>query len=172
MPFTKTRRTELKAVSINPKEHAKKAQSYLQQAKNICATPSCAYPGASTLLTEQEIKLNILAAEHFRIAGAKHWIDSAHAYAQAAALATGALMDSEKSAELYSEAAIVMEKVDTDLANDHYRKLTFESSMPFIQSRSGLNFLNRKESPFLSTVTHRSTKRRHHSKSAWLPFTR
>ncbi len=154
---------------INSKEHTKKAQGYLQQAKDICATASCAYPGASELLTKQEIKLNILAAEHFRIAGEKHWIDSAHAYAQAAALAAGAMMDSEKSAELYAEAAIVMDRVDTELAKSYYRKLTSESPMHCIQRLSVLSFLNRKENPFRSTVTHHSTKRRHHSKSAWLP---
>ena len=123
MPFSKTCRTDLGAVSINSKEHAKKAQDYLRQAKHAAAMASSAYPGASKLQTKLEIKLVMLAAEHFRIAGQQHWIHSARFYAQAAALSSGAMMDSRKSAELYAEAAMVMEKVDTDFANEYYSKL-------------------------------------------------
>lgn len=125
MPFT--------AVSVNPKEHAEKAQDSLRKAKHAVSMATSAYPGASKLQTKQEIKLIILAAEHFRIAGQQHWTHSARVYAQAAALSSGALMDSRKSAELYTEAAIVMEKVDTDFANEYYSKFNVIKHTDFIQ---------------------------------------
>ena len=121
-PFVKTGRTDLRAVTITPREHAKKAQGYLRQAKHVGATATMGYPGASKLQTKQEINLVLLAAEQFRIAGEQHWIHSAHAYAQAAALTSGAMMDSSQSAKLYAEAALVIEKVDSDFANDYYSK--------------------------------------------------
>lgn len=133
MPFTKTGRTVLGAVTVNPKEHAEKAQDLLRQAKHAVSMATSAYPGASKLQTKQEIKLIILAAEHFRIAGQQHWSQSARVYAQAAALSSGAMMDSRKSAELYTEAAIVMEKVDTDFANEYYSKLNFNKHNAFVQ---------------------------------------
>lgn len=131
MPFVKTSPTDLLAVSINPKEHAKKAQGYIRQAKNIGAMATSTYQGASKLQLKQEIKSIILAAEHYRIVGEKHWLDSAHAYAQAAALISGAVMDSRKSAELYTEAAVVLEKVDTDLASEYYSKLNSQGTYRF-----------------------------------------
>jgi hypothetical protein len=168
VPFVKTGRTELRAVTITPKEHAKKAQGYLRQAKNVGAMATMGYPGASKLQTKQEINLVLLAAEQFRIAGEQHWVHSAHAYAQAAALTSGAMMDSSKSAELYAEAALVIEKVGTDFANDYYSKhdsiveqCTSSDAIPTIL----FNF-HFQENLFRSTVTHRSTKMRHCSKSA------
>ncbi|KAL7535097.1 hypothetical protein ACHAXR_009476, partial [Thalassiosira sp. AJA248-18] len=80
------------------------------------------YPSASELQNKQEISLLTQAAEHFRIAGEKHWYDSANAYALAAALYTEALKDSKMAAEIFTEAAIVMEKVDPDFAIEYYRK--------------------------------------------------
>lgn len=69
------------------------------------------------LQTKQEIKLTLFAAEHFRIAGEHNWFESAKAYAQAAALAAEAQKDPSLAAELYTEAAFVMEKVDIDFAS-------------------------------------------------------
>jgi hypothetical protein len=134
MPFAKTCRTELRAVSTNHEECVVKAQKFLRQAEDIgsrtagrkarCSSidvgpvPKChaTYPSSVELQTKQEIKLTVQAAEHFRIAGDRHWFDSAKAYAQAAALAAEAQKDPSLAAELFTEAAFVMEKVDSDFA--------------------------------------------------------
>ena len=135
MPFVKTGRAELRAVSINHEECAAKAHKFLRQAKDIgsrtagrkarCSSidvgpvPTChtTYPSSVYLQTKQEIKLTVQAAEHFRIAGERHWFDSSKAYAQAAALAAEAQKDPCLVAELFTKAAFVMEKVDSDFAN-------------------------------------------------------
>ena len=134
MPFVKTGRTELRAVSINHEECAAKAQKFLRQAEDIgtrnagrkarCSSielgpvPTChvTYPSPVEIQTKQEIKLTVKAAEHFRIAGERHYFDSSKAYAQAAALAAEAQKDPSLAALLFTEAAFVMEKVDSDFA--------------------------------------------------------
>ena len=90
------------------------------------------YPSASELQTKHEIKLTLQAAEYFRIAGEQHWFDSAKTYGQAAALTAEAMKDPRLAAELYTEAAIVTEKVDTDFANEYYRK--FKLCVSFCQA--------------------------------------
>ena len=148
MPFIKSSRTEFKVVSTNHEEYAEKASTYLRQAEDVGTRTSgrkarciglevdeplqnqclLTYPSASELQTKQEIKLTLQAAEAFRIAGEHHWFDSAKAYAQAAALSAEALKDPIRAAELYTEAAIVVEKVDSYFANDYYRKLLVNKS--------------------------------------------
>jgi hypothetical protein len=159
MPFVKTGRTELRAVSINHEECAAKAQKFLRQAEDVGPVPKCpaTYPSSVKLKIKQEIKLTVQAAEHFRMAGERHWFDSAKAYAQAAALAAEAQKDPSLAAELFTEAAFVMEKVDSDfstsitvkaisqhcdatqyinaarleerMANNHKKKTNFEASI-------------------------------------------
>jgi hypothetical protein len=124
-----------KSSVINHKECAAKAQKFLRRAEDIgaridgrkvrCSSidvgplQKCpaTYPSHVELQTKQEIKLTLLAAEHFRVAGEHHWFDSAKAYAQAAALAAEAQKNPSLAAELYTEAALVMEKVDSDFAS-------------------------------------------------------
>eukprot|EP00578_Thalassiosira_sp_NH16_P007509 CAMPEP_0181112206 /NCGR_PEP_ID=MMETSP1071-20121207/19692_1 /TAXON_ID=35127 /ORGANISM="Thalassiosira sp., Strain NH16" /LENGTH=341 /DNA_ID=CAMNT_0023196165 /DNA_START=676 /DNA_END=1701 /DNA_ORIENTATION=- len=139
MPFTKTSRTHLRAVSLNHDEYALKAEKYLRQAEEVGARTSgrharciglepqqnqciMAYPSASELQTKHELKLTVQAAQGFRLAGEQYWFDSAKAYAKAAALWKESFKDPKKAAELYKEAAIVIEKIDSDFANEYYRK--------------------------------------------------
>ena len=58
-------------------------------------------------------------------------------YGLNAAIASGAMMDSRQSAELYTEAAMVIEKLDTDFANEYYSKLlNSKENIAFIQRLS------------------------------------
>mmetsp|Transcript_13657 Transcript_13657/g.29335 ORF Transcript_13657/g.29335 Transcript_13657/m.29335 type:complete len:339 (-) Transcript_13657:46-1062(-) len=132
--FAKTNRTELRAVPTNHAECAEKGKKCLKQAEDVGARTSgrnarhqenqciMSYPNASELQTKQEIKLTLQAAEYFRVAGEHHWVDSANAYALAAALHAESMRDPNMAAELFTEAAIVIEKVDCDFANEFYRK--------------------------------------------------
>ena len=143
--FVKTHRTELKAVTTIPSDYVEKAKQYLRQAEAVGArthgrkarpthqgnvAPGRAiktYQDAPEPTTKHEIKLTLWAAEHFRIAGEN--FDSAKAYAVAAALCAEDLQDPKQAAELFTEAAIVMEKVDSDFANEYYSKLSCETSI-------------------------------------------
>ena len=137
MTFVKTNQTELRAVSsssINQEEYAQKAKHFLQQAQHVGARTSgrkarhddnqllLSYPAASELQTKHEIELTLQAAEHFRIAGEHYWFDSSKSYALAAALYSEDLKDPSRAAELFTEAGIISEKVDSDFANEYYRK--------------------------------------------------
>lgn len=70
--------------------------------------------------TKQSIKHTILAAEAFRICGEYHWFDSAKAYGLAASLYAEALHDPKEAANVFTESAIVMEKIDSNFANEYY----------------------------------------------------
>lgn len=126
-------------MTTTPKEHAALARQQLSRAEAVGARTSgrAARPtrrgegapgreGAAgpklghRSATRQEIKLTVMAAEHFRIAG-EHF-DSGKAYSIAAALCAEDLQDPRRAAELFTEAAIVMEKLDSDFANEYYRK--------------------------------------------------
>jgi hypothetical protein len=66
--------------------------------------------------TKHKIKLTLWAAGHFRIAGEN--FDSDKAYAVASALCADDLQDPKQVVELFTEAAIVIEKVDSDFVNE------------------------------------------------------
>lgn len=116
----------LKAVGIDPAESAEKARIYLRSADEIGKrTERRAHRSGSSKLppsffTKQEIANLILAAESFRVCGEHHWFDSANAYGRSAFLHAGALHEPKNAAQLFLEAAIVMEKIDTNFANEYY----------------------------------------------------
>ncbi|KAL7537641.1 hypothetical protein ACHAWF_005863 [Thalassiosira exigua] len=136
MSFFKTKPTELRAVSTNHEEYAEKGRRLLRLAEEVGTRNGSrtsrlrdeesdfihSYPSELDLQARQEIKLAVQAAEHFRIAGEHFWFESASAYALAAATAMEALKDPTKAAELFTEAAIVMEKVDSNFADEYYRR--------------------------------------------------
>ena len=127
-------RTDLKAVTSNQEEWVEKAKKYLQQADEVgtrTISRTARYSQHEFLSsvpwkhnTEHEIKYTILAAEAFRIGGEHYWHDCAKAYAHAASLYVDALQDPQNAANYYyyTEAGVVMEKVDTDFSNDYYRQ--------------------------------------------------
>ena len=136
MPFVKSNRTNLKAVTINQQKSAETARKLVLQAESIgtrtdgrkarCQNldsdvpqQKClsTYPTFFELKTKEEIKLTLQAAEHFRIAGEQHWFDSANAYAKAASISSEVQKNPSISAELFSEAAFIMEKIDSDFAS-------------------------------------------------------
>ena len=112
MPFVKSSRTILRAVSTTStdiEEYAQKGEQLLLKAREIAAKNTTGtFASASELDTKQEIKLTIQAAQAFRISN-KHY-DSAKAYGQAASLCAEAMKDPQQAAELYTESAIAMEK--------------------------------------------------------------
>lgn len=118
----------LKAVSADTKQWAEKAKTCLKQAEEIGKRVEGRYARQQhvqsaippNFYTQQEVKYTILAAEAFRVCGENHWYDSANAYGRAATLCSDALHDSEKSAILFVEAGVVMEKLDCNFANEFY----------------------------------------------------
>ena len=124
MPFVKSSGTILRAVSTTAadiEEYVQKGEQHLLKAREIAAKNTTGtFASASELDTKQEIKLTIQAAQAFRISN-KHY-DSAKAYGQAASLYAEAMKDPQQAAELYTESAIAMEKVDSEFANEYYRK--------------------------------------------------
>ena len=123
MPFIKSSRTILRAVSTTSadiEEYAQKGEQHLLKAREIAAKNTTGtFANASELNTKQEIKLTIQAAQAFRISN--KYYDSAKAY-QAASVYAEAMKDPHQAAELYTESAIAMEKVDSEFANEYYRK--------------------------------------------------
>jgi tetratricopeptide (TPR) repeat protein len=131
MPFVKSNRTNLKAVTINQQKSAENGRKLLLQAESVgtrtgvkarCKNldsddPQKPYPTFFELQTKEEIKLTLQAAENFRIAGEQHWFDSANAYAKAASISAKVQKNPTISAELFSEAAFIMEKIDSDFAS-------------------------------------------------------
>ena len=134
MPFVKTKRTYLRAATTANEDYPEIARNFLKQAQEVGSWTAgrkarneelvslASYPNAAELQTKQEIALTISAAENFRLAGEDYYQDSAQAYAIAAALYIEALKDPKMAAILFTEAANVMEKVDSDFAIENYRK--------------------------------------------------
>lgn len=107
----------LTAVSIDTNQWTENAKTYLKQAEEIgkrvegrCVRQQ----------HEQEVKYTLRAAEAFRICGGNHWYDGAKAYGRAATLCTEVLHDSKGAANLFIEAGVVMEKMDSNFANEYY----------------------------------------------------
>lgn len=133
MPFVKSNKTHLKAVTINQQKCFETGRKLLLQAESIGSRTdgrkarcknldsdvphSTTYPTFFELQTKEEIKLTLQAAENFRIAGEHHWFESANAYAKAASISAEVQKNPSISAELFSEAAFIMEKIDSDFAS-------------------------------------------------------
>lgn len=136
MPFIKSNRTHLKAVTINQQKCFETGQKLLLQAESFGSRTDgrkarcknldsdvpqqkclSTYPTFFELQTKEEIKLTLQAAENFRIAGEHHWFESANAYAKAASTFAEVQKNPSISAELFSEAAFIMEKIDSDFAS-------------------------------------------------------
>ena len=122
-------RSDLRAVTTNPAEFSQKATALLKQAEHIGTrtegrkarhNQNEVFTISPKFHTKQEVKLTILAAEAFRVCGEQHWFDSAKAYSRAATLSADALHHAASAAELFTEAGIVTEKVDTNFANEYY----------------------------------------------------
>jgi hypothetical protein len=124
-----TMRSDLRAVTTNLAEFSQKATALLKQAEHIGTrtegrkarhNQNAAFAISPKFHTKQEVKFTILAAEAFRVCGEQHWFDSAKAYSRAATLSADALHHAARAAELFTEAGIVTEKVDTNFANEYY----------------------------------------------------
>ena len=128
MKMAVVRLDRLEAVNTDTLEWSKKAKDLLKQAektgkrteRRTTRQTHDALP--ADFYTKQEVKYYVLAAEAFRVCGEHHWFDSAKAYGRAATIQADSLHDAEGSARMFVEAGIVMEKVDTNFANEYYSK--------------------------------------------------
>lgn len=118
------KRTDLRAVSLDKQSCVEEARKCLSRAKNVASRARSVGHVAVTdhpSPPEMEACLLVQAAQNFRIAGEE--FDSASAYASAAAVTAGAVKDPGRAADLYTEAALEMEKVDSEFANEYFREL-------------------------------------------------
>lgn len=139
MPFTKSQRSVLQAVITKEDEWKHKAQNYLVQVEKL-AKKYFSFP-------DQEARITLLAAEAFRIAGENSLHECAKAYGHAATLYADALKDPKRAADLFTEAGAVAEKIDTDFANEYYRKAVSQhcdsseySAAAMLKERMAVNF--------------------------------